>query len=103
MQREPEERCYEAELLRLREILLAVNERHDEACERLCEAVKVADSAGAKLFSLRAATCLARLWHNQGKRTVAGDLLTPIYAWFTEGFDAPDLQEAKALLEELAS
>ena len=45
---------------------------------------------------------LARLWQQQGKRAEARDLLVPIYGWFTEGFDTADLQEAKALLEELA-
>ena len=55
----------------------------------------------AKLFQLRASTSLARLWCDQGKRTEARDLLAPIYNWFTEGFDAPDLRGAKALLDEL--
>ena len=45
---------------------------------------------------------LGRLWHQQGKRKEARDLLAEVYAWFTEGFDTADLQEAKALLEELA-
>jgi predicted ATPase len=45
---------------------------------------------------------LARLWQQQGKQAEARELLTPIYGWFTEGFDTADLQEAKALLEELA-
>ena len=45
---------------------------------------------------------LCRLWHQQGKRKEAHDLLAEVYAWFTEGFDTADLQEAKALLEELA-
>jgi len=44
---------------------------------------------------------LARLWQSQGKRTEAHELLAPIYGWFTEGFDTADLQDAKALLEEL--
>jgi predicted ATPase len=48
------------------------------------------------------ATSLSRLWQRQGKRAAARELLTPIYGWFTEGFDTADLQEAKALLEELA-
>jgi predicted ATPase len=55
----------------------------------------------AKLFQLRAATSLGRLWCDQGERAVARDLLGPIYNWFTEGFDAPDLKDAKALLDEL--
>jgi predicted ATPase len=45
---------------------------------------------------------LCRLWQQQGKRTEAYELLAPIYGWFTEGFDTPDLQEAKVLLEALA-
>ncbi len=45
---------------------------------------------------------LARLWQSQDKRQDATDLLAPVYGWFTEGFDTADLQEAKALLEELA-
>ena len=45
---------------------------------------------------------LSRLWQQQGKRTEAYELLTSVYGWFTEGFDTPDLQEAKALLEALA-
>ena len=56
----------------------------------------------AKSWELRAAMSLARLWQQQGKRAEARDLLAPIYGWFTEGFDTADLQEAKALLEELA-
>jgi predicted ATPase len=53
-------------------------------------------------LELRAATSLARLWQRQGKRDEARDLLAPLYAWFTEGFDTKDLRDAKALLEELA-
>jgi predicted ATPase len=50
---------------------------------------------------LRAATSLARLWRDQGKRAEARDLLAPVYGWFTEGFDTADLKEAKGLLNEL--
>ena len=53
-------------------------------------------------FQLRAATSLARLWRDQGKRREARDLLAPIYRWFTEGFDTADLEKAKALLEDPA-
>ena len=52
-------------------------------------------------WELRAATSLARLWRDHGKRQQARDLLAPIYGWFTEGFDTADLKEAKALLDEL--
>jgi predicted ATPase len=62
----------------------------------------LAEKQSAKLFELRASLSLARLWRDQGKRTAARDLLGPIYDWFTEGFDAPDLQAAKVLLDELA-
>ena len=56
----------------------------------------------AKSLELRAAMSLARLWQQQGKGAEAYELLAPIYGWFTEGFDTADLQEAKALLEELS-
>ena len=65
-------------------------------------AFAIARAQKAKSWELRAATSLARLWRNQGKRESARDLLTPIYAWFTEGFDTLDLKQAKVLLEELA-
>ena len=70
-----------------------------ETCFR--QALDVARRQQAKSWELRAAMSLARLWQQQGKRTEARDLLAPIYGWFTEGFDTADLQEAKALLEEL--
>ena len=57
----------------------------------------------AKSWELRTSTSLARLWQNQGRRQEAYELLAPVYDWFTEGFDTKDLQEAKALLDELAS
>ena len=53
------------------------------------------------MLELRAATSLARLGSDQGKRTDAHNLLAPVYEWFSEGFDTPDLKEAKALLDEL--
>ena len=70
-----------------------------EACfER---ALAIARKQHAKSFELRAATSLARLWRDHGKRQQARDLLAPVYGWFTEGFDTLDLKEAKALLNEL--
>ena len=63
----------------------------------------VARQQQAKSWELRAAMSMARLWRDQGKRQQAHDLLAPVYGWFTEGFDTLDLQEAKALLGELAS
>jgi len=65
------------------------------------QALVVGQRQSAKLFELRAATSLARLWRDQGKRTEARNLLAPIYGWFTEGFDTPVLRDAKALLDEL--
>ena len=65
-------------------------------------ALAVARDQGARLWELRAATSLARLWRDQGKRAEAHDLLAPVYGWFTEGFDTADLKDAKALLDELA-
>jgi predicted ATPase len=62
----------------------------------------IARQQHAQSWELRAATSLARLWRDQGKRAEARALLAPIYGWFTEGFDTADLQEAKALLEALA-
>jgi predicted ATPase len=98
------ERWFEAELHRLRAEALLANLLPDaaEAEASLCHAVAVAREQGAKLWEIRAANSLARLWRDQGKRTEARDLLVPIYGCFTEGFDTPVLQDAKALLGELA-
>ena len=65
-------------------------------------ALLIARKQQAKSFELRAAMSMARLWRGQGKRDEGRDLLAPIYAWFTEGFDTPDLKGARALLGELA-
>ena len=69
---------------------------------RGCQALALAQQQSAKLWELSAATSLARLWRDQGKRTEGHDVLAPIYGSFTEGLDTPVLQEAKALLKELA-
>ncbi len=66
------------------------------------EALAIARQRSAKLWELRAATSLARLWRDRGKPAAACALLAPVYGWFTEGFDTADLKDAKALLEELA-
>ena len=66
------------------------------------EAIAIAQPQSAKLWELRAAMSLARLWREQGKCAEARDLLAPVYGWFTEGFGTPVLQEAKALLDELS-
>ncbi len=98
-----EERAFEAELLHRvpGDLLKAAGDR--SAAERHYHlAIAVAERQGAKLLQLRASTSLARLWREQGKCAEARDLLAPIYHWFTEGFDASDLKNAKALLDELA-
>ena len=96
-----EERYYEAELLRLRgDLLNAIGDRA-AAEQSYHDALAVAKRQSARTLELRAATSLARLWRDQRKRCEARDLLAPIYGWFTEGFDTPDLKEAKALLEDL--
>jgi predicted ATPase len=71
-----------------------------EAC--FARALDIARHQQAKSLELRASMSLARLWQQQGKRPAAHALLAPIYGWFTEGFDTADLQEARALVEELA-
>jgi tetratricopeptide (TPR) repeat protein len=97
------ERMGEAELLhRVPGDLLSAAGDQSGAEQHYRQAIAVAERQSAKLFQLRASTSLARLWRDQGKRAEARDLLGPIYHWFTEGFDAPDLKDAKALLEELA-
>jgi predicted ATPase len=98
------ERWYAADLHRLQGALLlqqgtpAVHQA--EQCFQ--QALHIARTQQARTFALRAATSLSRLWQQQGKQAEARELLAPIYGWFTEGFDTPDLQEAKAMLEELS-
>ena len=98
-----EDRVYEAEVYRLKgELLLqqsAAQQREAEECFQ--QALDIARGQQAKSLELRAAMSLARLWQRQGKRAEAYVLLADVYGWFTEGFDTPDLQEAKALLEAL--
>ena len=106
------ERFYEAELHRLKGEFATVRSpgpkvwRHDARRWKRqksvsSQALEIARDQQAKSLELRAAMSLARLWQQQGKRAAARELLAPIYGWFTEGFDTADLQDAKALLEEL--
>jgi predicted ATPase len=94
------ERIFEAELHRMRgEVLLAQDEAAAEASfER---ALLIARHQSAKLWELRAAVSLARLWRDQGRSDKATDLLASVYGWFTEGFATPDLQAARELLHIL--
>ena len=110
------ERYWEAELRRLEGELtlqsqvqgpkpvlsLAEGSKVEEAEECFQQAIEIARKQQAKSLELRAATSLARLWQRQGKKAEAHQLLAPVYHWFTEGFDTKDLQEAKALLDELS-
>ena len=97
------ERMWQAELHRLDgEISLAMNGNGTaQAQASFVKAIDVAQELKARLFELRATASLARLWQGQGRPKEALELLAPIYNWFTEGFDTPDLKEAKALLTEL--
>jgi class 3 adenylate cyclase len=99
-----EERYWEAEVCRLRGVLLLqqTGTPQEGAEVWLWRALDVARHQEAKSLELRAATSLSRLWQQQGKRVEARELLAPVYGWFTEGFDTADLQEAKALLKTLA-
>ena len=100
---ELEQRYAEPELHRVRAIVLSAKGAAARDIEASFDrALNTARRQEAKLWQLRASTSLARLWRDQGKRSEARDLLAPIYGWFTEGFDTPDLKEAKALLDELA-
>ena len=79
----------------------ATMESEAEACFR--QAIAVARCQGAKSLELRAVISLNRLWRQQGKKEHARQLLADVYSWFTEGFETKDLQEAKALLEEVGA
>jgi predicted ATPase len=102
------ERCWEAELYRLKgELTLQSKVQslrskvQEEAEECFHRAIDIARHQRAKLWELRTVMSLSRLWQQQGKQHKAHKMLAEIYGWFTEGFDTKDLQEAKALLEEL--
>jgi len=96
------ERWFLAELARQKGQLL-LRQGYSEAAEELYrQALGIAQEQEAKLWELRAAASLARLRRDQGRRAEAHDLLAPVYGWFTEGFETPDLKEAKALLDELS-
>ena len=95
---------WEAEIHRLKGVLLLVcsaeNQVEAEACFH--QALAIARQQQAKSLELRAAMSLSCLWQRQGQTEQARQLLAEVYAWFTEGFDTADLQEAKALLEQWA-
>jgi predicted ATPase len=96
------ERWLEAELNRHKGQLL-LRQGHSEAAKELYrKALGIAQEQEAKLWELRVSVSLAQLHRDQGRRVEARELLAPVYGWFTEGFDTPDLREANALLDELS-
>jgi predicted ATPase len=95
------ERWFAAELNRHKGQLLLRQGRPEAAEEQFRKALSIAREQEAKLWELRAAVSLARLRRDQGRRAGTRDLLAPVYGWFTEGFDTPDLKAAKALFDEL--
>jgi predicted ATPase len=103
VERSKEKWC-EAEVNRVAgEIALKSRAPDTENAEKYFDrALAIARQQLEKSWELRAATSIARLWRDQGKSQQARELLAPVFGWFTEGFDALDLREAKALLEELA-
>ena len=96
------EHGWDAELHRLTGTVLLAEKKLDEGQASLQQAIRIAQAQQAKSLELRAATSLARLWGEQGRRAEARDLLAPVYGWFTEGFDTADLKETKTLLDHLA-
>jgi predicted ATPase len=101
---ETDERYWEAELYRLKGELLLVRNKNETVEAESCfqHAIGVCRRQKAKSLELRAVMSLCRLWQAQGKTVEAQQMLAEVYAWFTGGFDTGDLQDAKALLEELS-
>ncbi len=98
-----QERWWEAEIHRIRgEISRQSKSPQYDAEASFRRAIDVARDQQAKLFELRAATSLGRLWQEAGKNSDARVLIAPLYKWFTEGLDSPDLQNARALLDDLS-
>ena len=95
------QRLWKANAMALKGDLLLARGLNADAEVWYRSAIEVARVQAAKMWELRAATRLARLWQRQGKTVDARDLLAPLYGWFTEGFDTKNLKDAKALLEEL--
>ncbi len=97
------EHMWDADLYRVKGNLMLLQGAEESAAEAcLHTALEIARHQGAKIYELRAAVSLSRLWQSRGKRQDAYELLAPVYGWFTEGFDTADLKDAKALLDELS-
>ena len=101
MDRRNGERYYKPELYRLKGECALESGEADTAAEYFQSGLELARQQQAKSWELRLATSLSRLWLQQEKKTEAQELLTPVYDWFTEGFETADLQEAKALLDQI--
>jgi predicted ATPase len=99
---ETEQREWEPELRRLKGELLLEQGDPVEAEASLRKAIEVARRQEAKSWELRATVSLCRLLRKQGRQEEGRQLLAEVYDWFTEGFDTPNLQEARALLQELS-
>ena len=99
-----EQHCWQAELNRIKgELLLAKSsDNHAEAESCFSQALDIARNQQAKSWELRGAMSLGRLWQQQSKQAEAHKLLAGVYRWFNEGFDTADLNDAKALLDELS-
>jgi predicted ATPase len=95
---------WEAELHRVKGELILMGTPNDPGSAVDCfkQAIEIAQLQGAKSLELRAAVNLARLWQERGEIGEARDILAPVFEWFTEGFDTPDLIEAKKVLAQLA-
>ena len=96
---------WDAELYRLQGTFLydhSAKDTHEESESHFEKALSVAREQGAKPFELRAAASLAQLYNYRAETEEARDILTPVFDWFTEGFDTPDLKKAKALLVQLS-
>src|SRR6516164_4011415 len=96
------ERVDEAEMHRVRGQLLYALDDTAAAEASFSRAISIAQRQSSRLLELTAVVSLARLWHGQGKRIQARDILARIFGLFDEGFDMPVLQDAKILLDELA-
>jgi predicted ATPase len=96
------QRAWDAELHHLGGVASSVSNGIRDSRLYFDQALRVARQQQAKSYELRTATSMARFWGEQGRRSEARELLEPIYGWFTEGLDTANLQEAKALLAELA-
>ena len=97
-----EEHWIEPELHRVRGDLYSSLSRESEAEAAFSAAIAIARNQASKWWEIRTAVSLARRWQGQSKVVEARELLAPIYNWFSEGFDTPDLMDAKTLLDELA-